>query len=146
MVNRAANVPDIFALYASAGDAVDHAIAVLSAELAKARFAVGKGETKLYLELRRDLPYMIHETSLSGVKILVNRNYKPLGNASRTGQDWDDYAAATSMHVHLTDEQIRSVQSPSRERSMFGDGNPPWHGRREAAEYRERLVKLRSYL
>ncbi len=114
--------------------------------LAKSRFTVGQGVTKIYLELRRDLPYKVHETSVDGVQILVNRNYKPLGNSAKTAENWVDYEQATNMHVRLTPEEVRSVVSPGRESGLFGDGNPPWHGRKEATEYLERLRKLRTLI
>jgi hypothetical protein len=143
---RQIEVADISASYISAAEAVDHAIVELSAMLAKARFTVGQGVTKVYLELRRDLPYRIHETSLVGVQILVNRNYKPLGNSSKTAEDWVNYEEATNMHVQLSAAQIHSLVSPGRESGLFGDGNPPWHGRKEASAYLERLKKLRALL
>ena len=139
-------VPDISASHGTARDAVDHAIRFLEAELAKQRFTVPKGESKFYLEMRRDLPYMVHETTLSKTQILVNRNYKPLGNSSRTGDNWVNYESATNGHIQLTPEQIKAVVSTGRERGLFGDENPPWFGRREASAYLERLKALRNFL
>jgi hypothetical protein len=137
---------DISGSYRTATEAVDHAITQLTSMLAKPRFSVGQGETKVYLELRRDLPYRIHETSLSGVQILVNRNYKPLGNSSKTAEKWVDYEQAKNMHVQLTHDEIRSIVSTGHEPGLFGDGNPPWHGRKQANEYLARLRKLRSLI
>jgi len=139
-------LPDISASYSSARDAVDYAIQFLEAELAKPRFTVPKGESKFYLEMRRDLPYFVHETEVPGTQILVNRNYKPLGNSSRTGENWVNYELATNCHVNLTQEQIKVVVSVGRERGLFGDENPPWFGRRDASVYLERLKALRKFL
>ena len=139
-------LPDISASHSSARDAVDHAIRFLEAELAKPRFTVPKGESKFYLEMRRDLPYIVHETSLRETQILVNRNYKPLGNSSRTGENWVNYELATNGHVQLTSEQMKVIVSTGRERGLFGDENPPWFGRRDASAYLERLKALRNFL
>ena len=139
-------LPDISASHSSARDAVDHAIQFLEVELAKPRFTIPKGESKLYLEMRRDLPYFVHETALLGTQILVNRNYKPLGNSSRTGDNWVNYELAKNGHVQLTQEQIKVVVSAGRERGLFGDENPPWIGRRDASAYLERLKALRNFL
>lgn len=139
-------VPDISASHLSARDAVAHAIKFLAAQLARPRFVVPKGESRLYLEMRRDLPYVIHETALPGTQLLVNRNYKPLGNNSRTGENWVNYESATNGHSKLTPAQVASVVGPLHEWGLFGDGNPPWAGKREAAAYFERLKTLCGFL
>lgn len=139
-------LPDISASHRSARDAVDYAIRFLEAALAKPRFTVPKSESKFYLEMRRDLAYFVHEIAMPGTQILVNRNYKPLGNSSRTGEKWVNYELATNGHVQLTQEQIKVVVSAGRERGLFGDENPPWFGRREASAYLERLKALRKFL
>ena len=139
-------VPDISTDHATARDAVAHAIKFLGALLAKPRFTIQRGETKLYLEMRRDLPYVIHKTALKDTQLLVNRNYKPLGNNSRTRENLVNYELAINGHVKLTPNQIESVASPSRGRSLFGDGNPPWAGKREAVAYLERLELLHRFL
>lgn len=146
MASKQIEIPDISGSFQSAAEAVDHAIAQLATMLARQRFTVGQGATKIYLELRRDLPYRIHDTSIEGVQILVNRNYKPLGNSSRTADNWVNYEQATNMHVMLKIEEIRSVVFHGRESGLFGDGNPPWQGRVEATDYLERLRKLRAVI
>lgn len=137
---------DISAVHSSARDAVDHAIRTLSDLLQKPRFVIPKGDSTLYRELRRDMPYAIHETELLDTQILVNRNYKPLGNNSNTGEDWVVYEEATNGHVRLTASQIAAVVSPGCVRSLFGDGNTPWSGRQAASAYLERLKALRRLI
>ena len=139
-------VPDISASHLSARDAVAHAINFLAAQLAKPQFVVPKGESRLYLEMRRDMPYVIHETALPGTQLLVNRNYKPLGNNSKTAENSVNYELAISGHTKLTAAQIASVVSPPHDRGLFGDGNPPWAGKREAVAYLERLKLLHAFL
>jgi hypothetical protein len=144
--SRTVEVSSICASHASALEAVDHAIRSVEAALAKPRYVVPKGETKAYLEMRRDLPYIIHETDLPETQILVNRDYKPLGDNARTGERWVKYEDFKNMHVRLTTAEIKSVVSDGRERGLFGDGNPPWAGRRGAEAYLERLKRLRVIL
>ena len=139
-------IPDISATHVSAFAAVSHAIAFLAELLAKSKYPVPKGETPLYLKMRRDFPYVIHETKDVDVQILVNRNYKPLGNSSRTAEDWVDYEACKNGHVRLSRLQIDAVCAPEQDRSLFGDGNSPWNGKREANAYMKRLLKLRDAL
>ena len=142
MATRRVEIPDISSSHISAKDAIAQAVRLLESALAKARYVIPRSETKGYLEMRRDLPYVVHETELPGTQILVNRNYKPLGNSSRTGAGWVKYEECRNMHVKLTSEQIRSFAGPGRERALFGDGDPPWAGRKEAKAYLERLKKL----
>lgn len=139
-------IEDISARHSSAKDAVRHAIESLEGLLAKPRFTIGKGESRQYLELRRDMPYVVHETSLTDTQILVNRNYKPLGSNSRAHQNDVNYEEHDVGHIHLSNEQIATVTSPGRERGLFGDGNPPWRGRKEAKEYLARLKRLYELL
>jgi hypothetical protein len=137
---------DISSSHASASDAVDYAISFLSEELSKKRFVVPPGESELFLQMRRDLPYFIHDTDLPDTQVLLNRNYKPLGNNSRTGEGWVDYNLATNFHVQLSPQQIASSVSQGCTRGLFNDGNPPWRGRKDATAYLERLLKFRELL
>ena len=146
MKSRVVEVSNICASHASPLEAVEHAIRSVEAALAKPRYVIPRGETKGYLEMRRDLPYIVHETDLPETQILVNRNYKPLGDNARTGERWVKYEDFKNLHVRLSAAEIKSVVSDGRERGLFGDGNPPWAGRREAQAYLERLKRLHSIL
>lgn len=139
-------IEDISAQHTSVNDAVHHAIESLERLLAKPRFTIGKGESRQYLELRRDMPYVIHETSLTDTHILVNRNYKPLGSNSRAHENYVKYEEYQAGHLRLSNEKIATVTSPGRERGLFGDENPPWRGRKEAKEYLARLKRLYELL
>jgi hypothetical protein len=136
-------IEDISDQHANAETAVRHAINLLEQLLAKQRYVIGTGQSRQYLELRRDMPYVIHQTSSPRTYILVNRNYKPLGNNSRTHENYVSYEEHSNGHVFLTRTQIASVVSPGREMGLFGDENPPWANRKAATEY---LVRLRSLL
>lgn len=139
-------IEDVSGHYSHAREAVGHAIQYLEALLAKPRFIVPKGESRVYLELRRDMPYCIHETSLPSVQILVNRNYKPLGSNSHAHDNYVKYEEYPGGHVALTREQISAVVSPRRTDSLFGDENPPWRNREAATAYLERLKALSALL
>ena len=89
---------------------------------------------------------MLHETNIPATSIVLNRNYKPLGDNSRTGENWVDYDTAIAGHVILTTNQIRTFTYHDRERSLFDDGNPPWFGRKEATSYLSRLRILAGLL
>lgn len=146
MSKQSIQLPDVSATHQSALQAVDKAIALLQREIEKPRFRIPKGENALYLEMRRDLPYVIHDTALAGIQILVNRNYKPLGNSSKTGDGWVSYESSTGCHVRLTSAQIAAVIGVEDERGLFGDASPPWFGKRQASSYLERLKLLRTFL
>jgi hypothetical protein len=136
------DVQDLSRAHPSARAAVEHAIADLRASLSAPKFRIKPG-SHIYLEMRRDMPYVIHDTGLAGTQILVNRDYKPLGNSSR---DWVNYDAYPNLHIRLTASQIKAVVKPPHERGIFGDASTPWRGRTEALLYLERLELLTSYL
>ena len=138
-------VEDISTNHASPTAAVEHAISRLSAALAKSRYGF-RGESRPYLELRRDLPYIIHKTALPGTQILVNRNYKPVGHNARTSGAHVEYEQYRNLLIRLSPAQIASVVSPPHEHGLFGDGNPPWRSRANAEAYLVRLEKLHKIL
>jgi len=139
------DLPDISQSHSSASGAIAFAIAELETALAASKFSY-KGVSRGYLELRRDLPYVIHETSIENTYILVNRNYKPLGSNKATSTDWVKYEDYKNLHVSLTKKQIAEVVSPPHESGLFGDGNPPWSNRANAKAYLTRLKSLRSLI
>ena len=140
-----ADLPDISRSHKSAAEAVAYAITSLEAALSVARFSMNRPSCAYY-EMRRDMPYFIHETTIPGTYILVNRNYKPLGSNQPTGGNYAVYEKFTNLHVRLTPEQIASVVSPGYTHGLFGDGNPPWSGRKAANAYLARLCALQSHL
>lgn len=144
MTAKVLKLPDISESHATALEAVDFAVNFMVELLGRPRYPVPRGVTPLYLQMRRDLPYVIHETTNPDTQILVNRNYKPLGNCSPTAEDWVDYELFTNGHVHLSAAQVHAICAPDRERSLFGDGAPPWNGKRYATAYMTKLLKLRE--
>ena len=136
---------DLSRSHASAKKAVGYAIQWLSAFLSKASFNVKSGGTT-YRMMRRDFPYVIHDTNITGTQILVNRAYKPVGSIVPSSGPYANYEEFTNLHVQLDSAQIRSVVSAPHERGLFGDGNPPWRKKSYAREYLQRLQKLYALL
>ena len=142
MASRKQAISDNSASHTSARKGVEHAIQLMTQALAKPRYVIHRRGTKGYLEMLRDIPYCIHATEIKGTQILVNRNYKPLGNKAQTADVLVSYEDAKNMHVSFTEEQIACLVSPDTERHLFRDGDAPWCGRREATACLERLRKL----
>lgn len=78
------DIADLSRSHLNATEALVFAINSLESALAASRYSF-KGITRAHLEMRRDMPYSIHETSIPNTQILVNRNYKPLGSNIETG-------------------------------------------------------------
>lgn len=137
------NLPDVSCSYASAVEAVWRAIDQLDVMLA----AKGAYPNRQALPiLRRDLPYVVHETALEGKQILLNRQYKPLGcNLADSGK-WVSYEAYPQLHVHLTEDEIGEIACPPYPNALFGDGCPPWGSKQQAMEYRTRLQRLYRFI
>jgi len=95
------NIPDISRNHQSVVEAVTHAIKLLETKLSPHRYYVRFG-SRIYQEMRRDMPYRIHKIAIQGTQILVNRNYKPLGsNLSTWGDGVVTYEDYKNHHVQL---------------------------------------------
>ena len=139
------DLPDISRSHISAAEAVAHAVAFMESALSVARYSF-REPSRGYYEMRRDMPYIIHNIAVPGTYILVNRNYKPLGSNQRAGGVYATYEDFANLHVRLTPEQIASVVSPGYSHGLFADGNPPWSGRKAANAYLARLRVLHHHL
>ncbi len=139
------DLPDISENHSSASEAIEFAITNLEVALSASKFSF-KNANCGYYELRRDMPYVIHGTSIENTYILVNRNYKPLGSNKATAFDYVRYEDYTNLHVRLTKQQISSVVSPPHESGLFGDSNPPWSSRANAKAYLVRLQSLHTLI
>jgi hypothetical protein len=136
---REVTVTDISAQFKSAADGIEHAIKVLEGYLKRFLNWRAARSSPRYEELRRDLPYFIHEVDADDRYILVNRDYKPIGVPS---EDWEDYEKYAHMHIALAPAQIKAVVHPDHEHGIFGDGSTPWQRRADAQAYLVRLEKL----
>lgn len=139
------DLADFSCYYQNAAEAVDRAVVAVEVAISRARFPLWL-DRHAHMKLRRDLPYVIHDTALPRTQILVNRYYKPLGsNLPDTSQRvlYEDYPQA---HIHLTDQQIAALVCPPHERGLFDDGCAPWLGPLSAMAYLKRLRLLYGLL
>jgi len=72
--------------------------------------------------LRIFLPYCIHPSSLEGLSLLLNRNYKPIGVAAT---EWVDYAEYPFAHF----KQSAGTLDEDGRWYFFDDGTAPWESR-----------------
>ena len=95
--------------------------------------------------LRPYLPYVIHVTPITGVHILVNRDYRPLGLDISYCVDYALYP-----QVHVTDAEVSLItssffyhqQSCGIEGPFFNDGCTPWSSKLNAQRLLTRLIEL----
>ena len=111
--------------------AVNVAARLMTNVLSPARYSV-RGH--LYFEMRRDLPYALLPTELPHKRILVNRDYKPVG--SNTPTVWMRCEDYPNLHFKLDGIAIAGVSPRASDPgSLFNDGCPPWRGRSFAQQY-----------
>jgi hypothetical protein len=142
---RSIQVVDISSTFYSAGDAIQHAIDLNAVALAKDRYRIPR-RSRVFLEMLRDAPFVLHETAIPGVQIILNRRYKPLGFSGQGLVDWVNYEEYLNLHVRLSSDQISGVVSPGFDRKMFGETNAPWLNRKSALAYAHRLERLASFI
>lgn len=133
--------------FVSAENAVDFAVAYVSSLLMVPRYYIYTA-SRANWELRCWLPYCVHpiadDDDLAKGQLLVNRRYKPVG---QTKDDWADYENHTNLHLHLSTEQITEVTAWKCSRGyLYYDGTCPWHSRRHAENYLQRLQVLQAML
>lgn len=101
--------------------------------------------TRAVLALRPSIPYVVHETPIEGVYILLNRAYKPL---SLSPNEHVDYALYK--HSHVTAAEVARMkgsfeyhqQSLGIEGRFFDDSSDPLQSKAKAAKLITRLVGL----
>ena len=105
----------------------------------------GKFRAVAVRALRPYLPYLIHVTPITGIHILVNRDYKPLGLDISYYVDYGLYP-----QVHVTNTEMKLI-IPSFfyhqkcfeiEGVFFNDGCTPWSSKRHAQKLFTRLIGL----
>lgn len=138
---------DIRDSFASAENAVDYAIAYVSSLLTMPRFYIYPA-SRANWEMRCWLPYCVHpitnDDDFAKGQILLNRRYKPMGQITDA---WTEYDQHPNLHLHLNAAQITAVTAWKATRSyLYHDGSCPWHSRRDAENYLERLQLLQSML
>lgn len=140
-------VDDVSDKFASVKNAVDVAVVYMSTLLAMPRYLIYPA-SRVYWEMRCWLPYCIHHTGNADSdsaknRILINREYKPLGQISR---DWAEYEQYTSLHLMLTEEQLWGVSMGSGLGYLYNDGTCPWSSRKNAERYLSKLKQLQAML
>ena len=96
-----------------------------------------------YWEMRSWLPYFCQPLE-DGIYIIVNRNYKPVGQVSK---DWAKYEEFPYLHARFEDAlRKRFTVKGSQDGYLFNDGCPPWHSRQDATAYLTRLRLLSTEL
>jgi len=103
---------------------------------------------KAVQSLRPYIPYLVHETLVSGVFLVVNRDYRPLGLDWGGMVDYDRY-----IHLHLNIREIVGVRPHYRQYqgsahgvdgNFFMDGSAPWRSKLDAKNLISRLEQLMS--
>lgn len=134
-------VEDICARFVSVANAVDFAISYMQALLAMPRYRVAV-DTQAQWEMRCWLPYGAHHVGEGeGTQILVNRRYKPVGQADDA---FARYERFSDLHLSLSPQQLRVISARDGGSGfLYNDGCLPWRSRDHAKAYVERLQRLR---
>lgn len=138
-------VEDIQARFVSAANAVDFAVAYMESALRVPRYSAPLASVANH-EMHLWLPYSAlgMGTDDSGPQILVNRQYKPVGDVSGQHVTYEDHT-----HLHLNASQAdRAIFShrPGATGFLYNDGCTPWRSRTNGEGYLARLQSLRSVL
>ena len=135
-----ARVRDLCPRFADARNAFDFAIAYVEAVLKQPKFRVFT-DAPIYWEMRYWLPYVVHPVAdKKGHCIVLNRNYKPVGMASREYVRYEDFP---HLHMMLEGESWRKFACPGAEDAyLFKDGSRPWLSRQTADAYLDRLRRV----
>lgn len=137
------NPSDFAALHSIAGvfgspsEAVGFAQAYMRDLLARPRFTVGP-HSLVVAEMYWWLPYVVRETEDgTGVRMLLNRHYGPVGLADRATVDDGSYA---NLRVDCGLDSLRAFSDGSG--YLYGVGPDPWQGKKAAVRYLDRLDAL----
>ncbi|TDM05863.1 MAG: hypothetical protein C4K60_14290 [Ideonella sp. MAG2] len=135
-------VQDISQALVSSQNAVEYAIDYMKCLLTVPRFKVYSA-TITNWEMRSWLPYFLQPLG-NGSCILVNRNYKPVGQVAN---DWARYEEFPQLHLRISDDLRGCITvSGSAVGYLFNDGTSPWSSRAAAQAYLERLGVLQQAL
>jgi hypothetical protein len=101
--------------------------------------------TRAMLAIRPSIPYVVHETPIEGVYILLNRAYKPLGLSPNEQVDYDLY-----QHLNVMAAEVERMRGSFEYRQhrlgvegrFFDDQSDPSQSKAKAAKLITRLVGL----
>ncbi len=137
-------VEDISHNFISAENAVDFSVGYMTMLLEVPRYKI-YDSAKANWEMRCWLPYCVHPFKKGGdhqAQILVNRRYKPVGQIS---DDFVEYDSFPHLHAGLDIKQILAFSHRSNSPGyLFSDGYAPWHTRKDAEIYLQRLHVLQA--
>lgn len=86
--------------------------------------------------LRPHIPYLVHQTQVPGVYVLLNRDYRPMGLHWSNMVDYDQYP-----HMHLTAAEVAAIKphyhhyqgwTGSVDGNFFMDGSSPCISKKHA--------------
>ncbi len=133
---------NLSSVFTSAQNAVNFSIDYMACLLTVPRIKI-YSTSPAYWEMRSWLPYTLEYVE-GGKSILLNRNYKPVGQTSR---DWVDYSEFQHLYVHVTNDLRKTYTAKGAGIGfLFNDGCPPWNSRARATAYLKRLRVLGSVL
>ena len=98
------------------------------------------------LVLRPYIPYLIHETYLPGIYILLNRDYRPIGLNWFSMVDYEKFP-----HLHLSASDLSIIKphyyhfqgwTRSVDGNFFMDGSAPWCSKKDAKALVIRLENI----
>ena len=141
----AADVEDLSTKFISPKNSVRYAIAYLELALQAPQYRV-VFQSLAFMEMRNHFPYRLHETEDEKKWIVVNREYKPVGNNRPDDQvSYQDFHAG---HFEISIADAEAVSEPHHlsSHALYGDGIAPWHSRTAATAYLGRLRKLLTIL
>jgi hypothetical protein len=101
--------------------------------------------TRAVLALSPSLPYVVHETPIEGVYILLNRAYKPLGLSPN---EQVNYALYNHVHVSAAEVSLMKSAFEYHQHSLgvvgrfFNDRSDPSQSKANAAKLIARLIGL----
>lgn len=138
-----ARLQDLSAKFASPIEAVDFAIAYVECLLQVPRHYIHSA-SQVYFEIRCWLPYCLQEID-GAHRILVNRDYKPMGMVQN--DEWVDYKEFANLQVWIPEGDPALPFPPLESHSTSQLYNhSPWRSRTNARVYLAHLLKLRPAL
>lgn len=99
------------------------------------------------VEIRPDLIYCLHATTIApNVKLLVNRNYKPVGSTAPYGPPYADYEAATDLQIRLPKSQLENVSLKEVDEKYYLYHDGLVFDKKAGADYLAKVTALRALL
>lgn len=124
-----------------ANSAITFAISELKEQLVRPEFKLQDNSAET-IELKKYIPYCLHETSSDGVYILLNRFYKPLG---LDGGEWVNYEDFQNLQFNIPMNDLIQLTASPTETVLWKGDESPFNGKIQARKYLKKLEKLLSH-